>query len=325
MSHVPKLRIVSATSQPEAVRDACRVDREHEVLPGRYHRYSGLAQRGLAALLLIPALPAMLLAMALVRCTSRGPVVYRQVRLGMRAKRFVLYKIRTMVTDAEAGSGPVWARVDDPRVTPVGRVLRAIGWDELPQLFNIVKGEMSFIGPRPERPEIAAWLVDDIPNYFNRVVVRPGITGLAQINLSADTQLDDVRRKLQLDLEYIDRAGPLLDLRIALATLPRLLGVRGVQLAKWLGVWRAAPQPSLVLAMRFSAAEQRWSRLELETDDPSLVTREGLPSILATCRRLAQSWLRRSRAAGPERSAHNAAAETEHPPSTTSRWRGRAA
>ncbi len=325
MSHVPKLRIVSTTSQAETMREACRTDREHQVLPGRYHRYSGLAQRALAGVLLIPALPAMLLAMALVRCTSRGPVIYRQVRLGMRARRFVLFKIRTMVTDAEAGSGPVWARVDDPRVTPVGRVLRAIGWDELPQLFNIVKGEMSFIGPRPERPEIAAWLVDDIPNYFNRMVVRPGITGLAQINLSADTQLDDVRRKLQLDLEYIDRAGPLLDLRIVLATLPRLLGAGGVQVAKWLGVWRAEPQPAMVLAMRFSAAEQRWSRLELETDDPSLVTREGLPSILAMCRRLAQSWTRRSQAVGSERSTREAAAGSEPPRAAASRWRGRAA
>jgi lipopolysaccharide/colanic/teichoic acid biosynthesis glycosyltransferase len=320
MSHVPKLRIVSATSESGGVRDACRADRAHEVLPGRYHGYSGLVQRALAAVLLIPAMPAMLLAMALVRLTSRGPVIYRQVRLGLRARRFVLYKIRTMVTNAEAGSGPVWARVNDPRVTPVGRVLRAIGWDELPQLFNIVKGDMAFIGPRPERPEIAAWLVDDIPNYFNRVVVRPGITGLAQINLSADTQLDDVRRKLQLDLEYIDRAGPLLDLRIVLATLPRLLGVRGLALAKWLGVWRAAPQPSMVLAMRFSAAEKRWSRLELETDDPALVARDGLRSILAMCRRLALSWAHRSQA-GPEQTAGEAAAGTEHPRVT----RGRAA
>lgn len=216
-------------------------------------RANGLVSRAIAALLLVPALPAIALAVLLVRCTSPGPAIYRQVRLGARGTRFVMYKVRTMVADAEAKSGPVWASRNDPRVTALGRLLRAIGWDELPQLFNILKGDMAFVGPRPERPEIAESLAGDIPGYYGRVAVRPGITGLAQINLSADTQLDDVRKKLQLDLEYIQQAGPLLDLRIVMATLPRLFGLRSEKMVKLLGVWRAAPQEPVVYAMRISA------------------------------------------------------------------------
>jgi lipopolysaccharide/colanic/teichoic acid biosynthesis glycosyltransferase len=213
-----------------------------------------LAGRTLAALMLAAALPVILLTIVLVRCTSPGPAIYRQVRLGASGRRFVMYKIRTMVANAESGCGPVWARVNDPRVTRLGRLLRSIGWDELPQLVNIVKGDMAFVGPRPERPEIAQSLATDIPDYHRRLAVRPGITGLAQINLSADTHVDDVCKKLHLDLEYIQGASPLFDARIVLATLPRLAGVRGQWLLKLLGVWRAAPSDPIVLQMRIPAS-----------------------------------------------------------------------
>lgn len=208
--------------------------------------------RAIALSLLILAAPAVLLAIVLVRVGSRGPAIYRQVRLGAHGRHFMMYKIRTMVADAEDQSGPVWARANDPRVTRWGRLLRSIGWDELPQLVNIVKGDMAFVGPRPERPEIASALADEIPGYYSRVAVRPGITGLAQINLSADAELDDVRRKLHLDMEYIHQANWFLDLRIVLATVPRLFAVRCAPLAKLLGVWRETPQPPTVLQLRVS-------------------------------------------------------------------------
>jgi len=206
--------------------------------------------RLLAIVLLVGTVPVIALAICLVRLTSPGAGIYRQVRLGAGGKRVVLYKIRTMVAEAEAGCGPVWTQANDPRVTRAGRLLRALGCDELPQLFNVAKGEMAFVGPRPERPEIAAGLARAIPGYYARLAVRPGITGLAQINLSADAHVDDVRKKLQLDLEYVNDASRALDFRIALATAPRLLAVRASWVARLLGVWRAVPSEPQVLALR---------------------------------------------------------------------------
>jgi lipopolysaccharide/colanic/teichoic acid biosynthesis glycosyltransferase len=179
-----------------------------------------------AAVLLVPAAPVIAAACLLVRLTSPGPVIYRQVRLGAGGRQFTLYKIRTMVADAERETGAIWAAENDPRVTAVGAFLRALHIDELPQLVNVIKGDLALVGPRPERPEIAAVLVEEIPEFWDRLVVKPGITGLAQINLPPDTDLESVRRKLQLDLEYIQRANPWLDLRILLSTVPRLVGCR---------------------------------------------------------------------------------------------------
>lgn len=182
--------------------------------------------RALALVLLVPALPLMAVTMAVVRLTSRGPGIYRQTRVGAGGRTFVMRKVRTMRVDAEARSGPVWAQLSDPRVTPVGRLIRALHLDELPQLFNVLAGEMDLVGPRPERPEFTQWLGREIPGYLNRLSVRPGITGLAQINLPPDTDLDSVRRKLALDLEYIHTRTLWLDLRIVACTALRLFGVR---------------------------------------------------------------------------------------------------
>ena len=182
--------------------------------------------RVLALLLLVPALPLMAVTIAVVRLTSRGPGIYRQTRVGAGGRNFVMRKIRTMRVDAEASSGPVWAQLSDPRVTPVGRVIRALHLDELPQLFNVLQGEMDLVGPRPERPEFTQWLGREIPGYLNRLSVKPGITGLAQINLPPDTDLDSVRRKLALDLEYIHTRTLWLDARIVACTALRLFGVR---------------------------------------------------------------------------------------------------
>jgi lipopolysaccharide/colanic/teichoic acid biosynthesis glycosyltransferase len=197
------------------------------VQPSGYFRGKELLERILAAILLIPGIPLIGLLMLLVRLHSRGPGIYRQPRLGRNARVFNIYKIRTMRCDAERESGPVWAKANDPRITRLGHFLRKLHLDELPQLINVVKNDMSLIGPRPERPEIVAMLTEEIPDYTDRLVVLPGVTGLAQINLPPDATLDDVRRKLVLDLKYIKQAGPWLDSRILMSTFVRLVGLPG--------------------------------------------------------------------------------------------------
>jgi lipopolysaccharide/colanic/teichoic acid biosynthesis glycosyltransferase len=188
-----------------------------------YLRWKTPIDRVLAAILVVPGLLLIGLLAVLVRLTSRGPGLFRQPRVGRNGRIFTLYKIRTMVHNAEEATGAVWCKTNDVRVTRVGRVLRRFHFDEFPQLFNVLKGEMSFVGPRPERPEFVHVLADAVPNYLDRLAASPGITGLAQLNLPPDTDLDSVRRKLMLDLEYVEHAGPLLDARLVMATLLRLV------------------------------------------------------------------------------------------------------
>jgi lipopolysaccharide/colanic/teichoic acid biosynthesis glycosyltransferase len=167
----------------------------------------------------------MLAAALLVKLTSRGPVLYSQRRVGLGGRNYTLYKIRTMVHDCERFTGPRWAAIRDPRITPVGRWLRRIHIDELPQLWNVLRGEMRLVGPRPERPEIAAQLERLLPGYRNRLALRPGLTGLAQVQLPADCDLASVRTKLAHDLYYVNNMGLSLDLRILLCTACHLLGL----------------------------------------------------------------------------------------------------
>jgi len=179
----------------------------------------------LAALcLLVPAAPLIVLAALLTKLTSRGPAFYLQVRLGRDGLPYAIYKIRTMSHQCEKWSGPQWSQAGDPRITPVGAFLRATHLDELPQLFNVLRGEMSLVGPRPERPEFVPHLERAIPQYRDRLRVRPGVTGLAQVQLPADTDIRSVRRKLSYDLYYIRHMSPWLDLRILFCTLLRILG-----------------------------------------------------------------------------------------------------
>ena len=194
-------------------------------VPPRYFRWVRLVSRLSAAILLIPALPVMALLIMLVQITSYGPGIYRQRRVGRNGRVFTLYKIRTMLHNAEALTGPVWTAPNDPRVTPLGRLLRALHLDELPQLFNVLRGEMTLIGPRPERPEFTQHLARQIPGYMDRYTVMSGITGLAQINLRPDTDVDSVRRKLVLDLEYIGGANLKMDLKICLCTVMQIIGL----------------------------------------------------------------------------------------------------
>jgi lipopolysaccharide/colanic/teichoic acid biosynthesis glycosyltransferase len=180
----------------------------------------------LAAALLILTLPVVGLALVMVRATSRGPAIYRQTRLGRGGVPFTILKIRTMRHDAESDGQARWAAKGDRRVTPVGRFLRATHIDELPQLWNVLRGEMSLVGPRPERPEIVEKLRTTVPKYDSRHSVKPGLTGLAQIHLPPDETIADVKRKLVHDRFYIGRASFGFDLAILGCTALKLLGLR---------------------------------------------------------------------------------------------------
>ncbi|MGH7607957.1 MAG: sugar transferase [Gemmatimonadales bacterium] len=191
---------------------------------------------------LLVGAPLMLLIGLAVRLTSPGPVLYRQTRVGLErrwrdlegtngrrqrdvgGRPFTIYKFRTMhVHDSDE----VWACPDDPRVTPLGRFLRKYRLDELPQLLNVLRGEMNLVGPRPEQPKIFARLREDIEHYPLRQRVPPGITGWAQVNASYDSSTDDVRRKLRYDLEYVARCSVLEDLKIMVRTVPVVVFKRG--------------------------------------------------------------------------------------------------
>jgi lipopolysaccharide/colanic/teichoic acid biosynthesis glycosyltransferase len=190
----------------------------------------------LGVVLAVAMFPVVVVAAVLIRATSRGPVIYRQVRVGRNGRPFIMYKLRTMWYDCERLSGPKWAAQDDPRVIPGGRFLRRTHIDELPQLWNVLRGEMSLVGPRPERPELVAELELVIPRYRVRECVRPGLTGLAQVQLPPDAEIGDVRRKLECDLYYVAHRGAWLDLRIVLATGLLMAGVPDRRSREWLRI-----------------------------------------------------------------------------------------
>ena len=207
--------------------DPANIKGSNEISPAPYFRWKPHVARLMACLLAIPGLPLIGLLMLLVRLTSKGPAIYTQERVGRDGNNFTMYKLRSMRTDAEDDLGPVWCKKDDPRITPVGRFLRDRHLDELPQLINVLQGNMDLFGPRPERPEFTDVLEAEIPGYVDRLKVLPGITGLAQINLPPDSDLESVRNKLDLDLEYVTGANFWLDARMFLATFLRLLGIPG--------------------------------------------------------------------------------------------------
>jgi lipopolysaccharide/colanic/teichoic acid biosynthesis glycosyltransferase len=227
--------------------DRARAGHAHAVHPGA----SGLAgtRRVLnvlvALVLLVVSAPVWLVIAALIKLTSRGPVLYVQTRVGLDQRRsgirpndprrrsdiggrpFTIYKFRTMEHDAESVTGAVWASHDDPRITPVGRVLRQYRLDELPQIINVLRGDMNLVGPRPERPSIVSELRKEIPHYQQRHRTLPGITGHAQVNLQYDSSLEDVRKKVDHDLEYLQRASAWEDFKIMIKTVPVMLFRRG--------------------------------------------------------------------------------------------------
>lgn len=175
------------------------------------------------------ASPIMVLVALLVKLTSRGPALYRQIRAGKNGENFMLFKFRSMYQDAEAKSGAVWASKNDPRVTPLGRWLRRLRLDELPQLINVLRAEMVIVGPRPERPEFVKVLVEQIPYYHQRLAVKPGITGWAQINHKYGDTIEDTLLKLEYDLYYIKNLNLTLDIYIMFQTAKVMLLSRGAQ------------------------------------------------------------------------------------------------
>lgn len=197
-----------------------------------------------AALGLLTSVPLFLLIAVAIKLTSRGPVFYKQTRIGLDrrwnsapshedsrivdlgGRPFTMYKFRTMVVTAESDKKEVWATPFDGRVTKLGRRLRNTRLDELPQLVNVLAGDMNIVGPRPEQPTIFAELREVIPNYHMRQRVMPGITGWAQVNLAYDTSVDDVRRKVEYDLEYLSMRSAAHDLRIMARTVPIVLSCR---------------------------------------------------------------------------------------------------
>jgi sugar transferase (PEP-CTERM system associated) len=183
----------------------------------------------LAAVLLVLSAPVMILAAILVRMTSPGPALYSQTRVGKNGAHFTIYKFRSMRADAEAKTGAVWAQKNDPRITPIGRFLRKSRIDELPQLFNVLRGEMAFVGPRPERPEFVEMLSKQIPFYPQRHVVKPGITGWAQINHKYGDTIEDTVKKLEYDLYYIKNLSLTMDFLIIFHTAKVMLLSRGAQ------------------------------------------------------------------------------------------------
>jgi sugar transferase (PEP-CTERM system associated) len=177
-------------------------------------------------LLVLPLIPFIMLA---IKLDSPGPILYGQARVGFNGTTFFCHKFRTMRQDAEADSGPTWADDDDPRITRVGRFLRICRLDEIPQLWNVLRGDMAFVGPRPERPEFVEWLSKQIPYYAVRHAVRPGITGWAQIRYQYGNTVEDAKEKLQYDLYYIKHISIGLDLLIMFETIKIVLLRRGAR------------------------------------------------------------------------------------------------
>jgi lipopolysaccharide/colanic/teichoic acid biosynthesis glycosyltransferase len=226
--------------------DDARTDVQPRARSERLCRAMNIAIAGIAAVLLSPIL--LIVALA-VRLSSPGPMIYMQTRVGLDRRRrngrasgyhsfdrrtfdlggrpFRMYKFRTMRADAERKTGVRWATRNDPRVTPLGRILRKTRLDELPQLFNVLTGDMNVVGPRPERPSIFARLSEDIEQYSMRQRTKPGITGWAQINHTYDSCIDDVKTKVRYDLEYLQRQGIAEDLLIIAKTVPVMLFRRG--------------------------------------------------------------------------------------------------
>lgn len=241
-----RARLIEHVRPIERPRSVDGHSRDHppheEIIPrDRHERLNRAVNIALSAAGLLVALPLLFVVSVLIKLTSRGPILYTQTRVGLdrRWRRtlaireariedlggqvFTIYKLRTMRVDAERVSGAVWATENDPRVTPFGKFLRQYRIDELPQLWNVLRGDMNMVGPRPERPSIVARLRQDIPSYRCRHRVKPGLTGMAQINQKYDACLDDVRTKVNWDLTYIRRQSLWIDLRIMVKTVPSVL------------------------------------------------------------------------------------------------------
>ena len=191
----------------------------------RFHEFKRFFDIIVASLSLVVVSPLILFTAIIIKIVSPGPVFYQQERVGRWGRAFKIYKIRTMKLDAEKDTGPVWAKEDDPRLIKFGKVIRKLHIDELPQLFNVLRGEMSIVGPRPERPIFVNQLSGQVLDYRKRLNVKPGITGLAQVRHKYDETIKDVKKKVKYDLLYIREMCLMVDLRILARTV--LVAARG--------------------------------------------------------------------------------------------------
>ena len=232
------IRVEDGTSILEKVTGKIEIDELHPSwmifgdgfrLTQRHWFLRRITSTFLALTLSIVTLPLIPIIALLIKMTSRGPLLYRQKRVGLRGKVFDCFKFRTMRSDAEADSGPTWASDDDPRITRIGKILRRSRLDEIPQIWNVLRGEMAFVGPRPERPEFVAKLNQEIPYYNVRHAARPGITGWAQINYGYGSSVEEAKEKLRFDLYYIRNVSTMLDLLIVFYTLRAVIIGRGVR------------------------------------------------------------------------------------------------
>lgn len=241
---MPSERRVLRERDPEPVERAIALV-PTEPPPVQEHFGRRLLNVSVAVVGIVLAAPIMVVVAVLIKLTSRGPVLYTQTRVGLDQRKpgagsenrrrtkdiggkpFEIYKFRSMKVDAEAASGAVWATPSDPRLTPIGGFLRQYRLDELPQLFNVLKGDMNIVGPRPERPQLFEGLKETVDQYQFRQRAKPGITGLAQISQQYDTCLDDVQRKVQYDLEYLRRRSLAKDIKIMVKTVPVVLFRKG--------------------------------------------------------------------------------------------------
>lgn len=208
--------------------------------------------KAIALFLLIFALPIIGVLIVIVRLTSKGPAIYKQIRVGSNGTTFTMYKIRSMRVDAESVTGAVWASRKDPRITLLGSILRKLHLDELPQLFNVLKGDMSLVGPRPERPEFVDLLTERIDGYQHRLLIKPGITGYAQLNLPSDIDFNDVRKKLVLDFEYIEKASLRFDFLLIFGTALKVIKLTGRIPLTILGIYRPVEDSPWAVPLKVS-------------------------------------------------------------------------
>jgi exopolysaccharide biosynthesis polyprenyl glycosylphosphotransferase len=217
---VPDLyEILSGQARTSQIYGMPLIDIMPELMPEWEKKLKRLLDIAISFILLLISLPVVIISAIAIKLDSKGPVFFKQERSGMNGKSFKMVKFRSMYQDAEKLTGPVWSQKDDPRITKVGRIIRKLRIDEIPQMYNVLKGEMSLVGPRPERPFFVEKLSEQIPYYKRRLKVRPGITGWAQVKHKYDESIEDVKIKLRYDLFYIENMSIRMDMKILFRTI----------------------------------------------------------------------------------------------------------
>lgn len=228
MKIVPDLyEILSGQARTSQIYGVPLIDIMPQLMPEWEKKLKRILDIGVSLLILIISSPIILITSIAIRLDSKGPIFFKQERCGMNNKIFHIIKFRSMVHDAEKMTGPVWSQKDDPRITRIGKIIRKLRIDEIPQMYNVLKGEMSLVGPRPERPFFVEKLSEQIPYYKRRLKVRPGITGWAQVKHKYDESIEDVKIKLRYDLFYIENISLRMDFKILFRTVFVVLFARG--------------------------------------------------------------------------------------------------